>query len=605
MAEELKHYRIEPDLADEWLTWQCKMIAGFIRGSVYMTNEKGELDECTATCPRGIEGDGESQLKDAARQALFDNSSVLLADQAYGENAQKSCDLIACRFLVDDKLIAVASVMVSSRSDSQRHAVLRMLRWGGMWMGSLIQQTLLMNRFPTHQEQNGFSLNLAKNILKRPSSHMAAMDMVNQLADQFSCERVSIGFRQGLTIRLLALSHLASFDSRTQLVRRVEAAMEEAVDQRCTMVYPGEAEQASLVTRAHVELSEQPGGGAVCTVPLPGRSGLIGAVVLERSARRAFAREEVAECESLVRVSGPVLDLKLLNERSWYAKGVESMLDAAAGVIGSAYLKLKVLTLVLLAFILILSFVDGRYEVTAQAGIEGSVRQILVAPQNGYVKKAMVQAGNRVKKGQIMAQLDDRSLQLERLKWQSERNKVEKQYQQALAEHDRIELGILGAQIAQVDAELLLVETQLEHTQLRAPFDGMVVSGDLSQSLGAPVDVGQVLFEVALLDSYRVALEIDDNDIAGINKGKHGKLIIAALPQSAIAITVDQVIPIAVSSGVRNYFRVEASLDERADLLLPGMRGIAKIDLGERKLLWIWTHALTERIRFWLLSMGW
>ena len=42
----------------------------------------------------------------------------------------------------------------------------------------------------------------------------------------------------------------------------------------------------------------------------------------------------------------------------------------------------------------------------------------------------------------------------------------------------------------------------------------VVVSGDLTQSLGAPLERGQVMLELAPLDAYRVTLQVDERDIA-------------------------------------------------------------------------------------------
>ncbi|MCP4288486.1 MAG: HlyD family efflux transporter periplasmic adaptor subunit, partial [Gammaproteobacteria bacterium] len=184
------------------------------------------------------------------------------------------------------------------------------------------------------------------------------------------------------------------------------------------------------------------------------------------------------------------------------------------------------------------------------------------------------------------------------------RNKLEKEYQNALAKHDRTELSVLRAQIDQVDAELRLVGEEIARLQMHAPFAGVVVSGDLSQSLGAPVETGQVLFEVASLDRYRVILEVDEHDVAGLDSGKSGHLIIAALPQTSFAISLDQVVPVAVSGEASNFFRVEASLEESSSLLRPGMRGVAKVEMGQRNLLWIWTHSVIDRIRLWIWSAG-
>jgi hypothetical protein len=50
------------------------------------------------------------------------------------------------------------------------------------------------------------------------------------------------------------------------------------------------------------------------------------------------------------------------------------------------------------------------------------------------------------------------------------------------------------------------VEEHLERAQLRAPFESLIVSGDLSQSIGAPVERGKVLFEVAPLEAIALSL---------------------------------------------------------------------------------------------------
>ena len=92
--------------------------------------------------------------------------------------------------------------------------------------------------------------------------------------------------------------------------------------------------------------------------------------------------------------------------------------------------------------------------------------------------------------------------------------------------------------------------------------------------------------------------------MAGLEAGQDGQLVIAALPQTTFAVSVRQVVPVAISGEGRNYFRVEATLDEPSLLLRPGMKGVAKINMGQRKLIWIWTHTVVDRLRLWFWSVG-
>ena len=105
----------------------------------------------------------------------------------------------------------------------------------------------------------------------------------------------------------------------------------------------------------------------------------------------------------------------------------------------------------------------------------------------------------------------------------------------------------------------------------------MVVTGDLSQSLGSPVERGKVLFEVAPLDAYRVVLQVDERDIADVAVGQHGELLLAAAPDRPLAFTVEKITPVSTAREGRNYFRVEAQARADPGPPAPGMEGVGKI----------------------------
>jgi len=230
------------------------------------------------------------------------------------------------------------------------------------------------------------------------------------------------------------------------------------------------------------------------------------------------------------------------------------------------------------------------------------VQRAISVPMAGYVAQANVRAGDIVRQGDILFTLDARDLRLERLKWMSQKSQYRREHSEALADHDRAKVRILGAQIEQTEAQVALIEEQLERIKVAAPFDSFVVSGDLSQSLGAPVERGDVLFEVAPLDDYRVILKVDERDIGEVSIGQAGLLALSSMPHEPIPIEVEKITPVSTAEEGINYFRVEAALSEKASQRLsPGMEGIGKIGIGQRKLVWIWTHKITHWMRmfFW------
>ena len=116
----------------------------------------------------------------------------------------------------------------------------------------------------------------------------------------------------------------------------------------------------------------------------------------------------------------------------------------------------------------------------AGAGLTGCDR--------GYVATAPVRAGAQVRRGDVLATLDDRDLRLEQARYRSEADQAEQKYHDANARRDRTAAAQASAQQRQAQAQLDLVDEKLSRSRITAPLDGLVVSGDLTQLLGSPVE---------------------------------------------------------------------------------------------------------------------
>ncbi|MCV2351103.1 efflux RND transporter periplasmic adaptor subunit [Paucibacter sp. Y2R2-4] len=250
------------------------------------------------------------------------------------------------------------------------------------------------------------------------------------------------------------------------------------------------------------------------------------------------------------------------------------------------------------ALLLLLLPVDDR--VTAQTIIEGQKRQVISAPFEGYIREALVRPGDHVNKGQTLLRLDDRDLKLEQAKLRGERDQAGARLRQAMAEREAAAIALAGAELQGVDGQLALVEAKLARAQLFTPMDGTVVTGDWVQQLGAPVEAGKELFEIAS-EGYRIVLHIPERDIARVRSGQSGVLRLAGLPHTGHSLVVNRVTATAsVQDGV-NGFRAEASWIGDTPALSPGMQGIAKVVVGKSNLLSIWTRESLDwlRLKIW------
>lgn len=592
-AHSVKSDGLNTDLANKWLIWQCKMIADVITGTVYDAN--GNL-----LAMRPANGPGADKLAIAGQQMFESDKPVITTEITYGNTNGRLGDIIATPVKEGERTLGYVALLMTPRPQSRQNVVLQLLQWGGYWLESLSQLS-----DGIQIEAGAFTQTLMASVLRYDNSHKACMEIAASISDRLNCERVTIGLRKGMVVRTECISHLANFDERTQLVRRIEASMEESIDQDTVITLPGLPSTDSVIDKAHRELQSNDGNNSsIATFPLQGQE-VFGAITLERPDSSPFDKDTVAWCESVLSAIAPVLELKRFEERSILSKLRDSARRSSQSLFGPEHLKLKLAGAIAATTLIIAGIVPGNHIVTAPAVIEGSQSQILAAPIAGFIKSSDVRAGDKVSEGQLIATLDDRPLQLELKKWQGEENKVKKAYQEALAKKARTELSILRARSEQVEAEHALARERLERATIKAPFDGYVTSGDLSQSLGAPVEVGDVLFEVAPAEEYKVIVKVDERDMAGVDNNKSGKVIIAALPGDPIPFEVDQVVPLAVSGEGNSYFRIEAEFDQVTPTLRPGMEGVARLDMGKRKLLWIWTHKLVDKVRLWIWSIGW
>jgi multidrug resistance efflux pump len=448
-------------------------------------------------------------------------------------------------------------------------------------------------------ERLNAALDLIALSLEHTGFQEAADALAGELATRLGAERVSIGFQQRRRLRLLSLSNRARFSHRTDVVRDIEAAMQEAMDQGDTLVFPLPPDRPARVTWAAAKLNRRQGTGGVLTVPISTRDHVVGAITAECPAGQVFRAETIELLETIAALIGPLLADKQRNELGMGERLLTWLRDSGQRLLGPQHLGRKLAVLAILATLLGLATVQSDFRVAARAQLEGAEQRALVAPMSGYIASANVRPGDQVFADQQLAALEDRELQLELTKWQSTREQVAREYRAAVATHDRAQVAVLRAQLDQASAEVERVTTLLNRTRLTAPFNGVVVRGDLSQSLGAPVERGQVLLEIAPLDHYRVALEVDERDVALLQPGQTGQLVLAARPDRTHSIRLENITPVVTTQEGRSFFRVEASLDADTRQLRPNMDGVAKLVVGQRSLLWIWTRGLWDGLSLW------
>lgn len=588
-------------VASRWLVWQCKMISDVKVGAVFVRKNSAEDGlEMLAGWPENDFGSMVPKLYELAEDVMADQSSKISKVTCSLSAEETVCDVTSLPLHYGNEIIGAVVFLQSIRSLAQKEAVLQLFQWGCAW--------LEMTLSAAYEEQNQLHplvTGLSKLALKDAPIAVVGHEICNLLVQQLECKRVSLGIRHGLQIHTVALSNQLRFDPRSSSVREMETAMEEAVDQKQSVIYPQVDEGNTLVTHKHARLSSLHEDSSILTVVISQSDKIIGSILMLRSANKPFTKQEVKILEYAAELLGPILTLKLKEEDSIGTMLFQTIKKRLVPLFGIENFALKISTLGLFILLALLSLIKTEDYVYAKSSLEGATQQVIVAPQDGFIKSAQVRAGDRIEVNQTLVSLDDHDLKLEHERLLSERNKLTKEYQETLALRQRAKMSILLAQIAQVEAKLDLVVKKLNRVHLEAPFSGIVVSGDLSHSFGAPVKKGEQLFEIAPFGDYRVHLNIDDHDISKLQVGQSGSLRLVGLPYEPLDITISKITPVSSAVEGGNYFRVEATI-LKADKtrLRPGMQGVTKIEVAKESVLWVWTHTIIERIRLWLWSIG-
>ncbi|MFT4628764.1 MAG: membrane fusion protein (multidrug efflux system) [Myxococcota bacterium] len=242
--------------------------------------------------------------------------------------------------------------------------------------------------------------------------------------------------------------------------------------------------------------------------------------------------------------------------------------------------------------------VAGRGEVadTLQASaIVESLRQAdLVPSATGRVIEVRVDDGDRVLAGDVLAVLENVSLDASAARTGVEARRLTQQVAELEALHSR---GAVSDKDLE-DARFQLRTAQLSaseasrsqgETRLTAPFDGVVASRQIR--VGELAGSGQAAFQVVDLDALRVVASMPERDLPRVRAGQTARLTSAYDDEVWTSGVVDRVAPVVdPTSGT---FRVTISVEAGQRTLRPGQFVTIDLEVGrERDVLTVPKRAL-------------
>ncbi len=448
-------------------------------------------------------------------------------------------------------------------------------------------------------------LRLAHALSRQSRFTPAAMDLCNQLCARMGADRVSLAWRHGLGMRLVAISHVEHFDAKSNITRALEEVMEEAQEQESILVYP-ETEGSQAVLRAHAAYARLAAAEGptpqMCTVPLDGAGGVVGVLSLERMGR-GFDADELWELQQTGQAVCAWLTHLQAQDRWFGLRWWDAMRRSAAQLLGPRHTAAKAAALGAALFLLVGAIWPWNYRVDAILAVRSRDLLFMPAPFDGYLREVHVNVGDEVAGGTTLVELDTRDLLLEASMADADLVRYTREAEKAMAARQLAEMQIALARQQQALAKLELTRFQLANAQVKAPYDGVVIEGELKKNLGAPVRKGDLLLKLARTTRTYLELEIDQAYVHEVRVGTRGEFALVGRPGERYPITLTQLDPAAVSKDGRTVYLARAALaGQHQPDWRPGMGGNAKLDAGDRPLIWVLTQRTVRFLRefFWL-----
>jgi biotin carboxyl carrier protein len=516
------------------------------------------------------------------------------------------------------EIVAVAAVITRCLNlERARQRLLSMQLVAGYFEFFNLKRGAEANKMMAQNHQR--VLQLSRAVADAEGFLSAAMNLCNELASATGATRVSLGWLKGRLVRVKALSHTEEFDKKQELIVHLEKTMEECYDQENIVLYdPSGANPGDAVTRQAAILSRSQSGHVVLSLPLRRHADIEGVVTLEFLGSESINPRMIESLTIAVDLLAPQLYDRHENDHWLITKVGISAQDTAEELLGPKHWIAKLVTAGVIILLLVLfnffnlctttkylSWMDVRlmYRVTAPITFEALEKRSLCAPFDGQIDQVWKLPGEPVKAGTPLF-----SLKTDDLDKQLAKSNSDALYHQRKAEAYAADSTKIADQLAEqaqeqeAEAQSALYQSQIERAVVKAPFDGQILKGDLSDKKDTTVKEGEEQMVFGDPSKLRAALTVNERDIQDVAKGSTGSLATTSKPMDKVKFDVTRLVPQGQPKEGNNVFTVYAKPVEVAPSWRPGMAGEARVDVGKRTIAWVWSHRLLEfiRLKLWM-----
>jgi len=225
--------------------------------------------------------------------------------------------------------------------------------------------------------------------------------------------------------------------------------------------------------------------------------------------------------------------------------------------------------------------INAMYSGTAP--IEAFADATVIAKVGGEVREILVEEGDDVVSGQVLARLDGDRLRLESQQAEATLRKLERNYQRNIDLKEKALISAGDFEKIQFEMEALqasfdLARLEYSYTDIRAPIDGVI--SERFVKIGNTIDVNAETFQVTSLEPLISYLHIPEREFRRIDPSQTASIDVDALQGARFEAKVARVSPI-VDPGT-GTFKITIEVSDPTRKLKPGMFGRINIIYDSR-----------------------
>lgn len=216
--------------------------------------------------------------------------------------------------------------------------------------------------------------------------------------------------------------------------------------------------------------------------------------------------------------------------------------------------------------------IHATYDTTAKIAADSEAP--VIARAEGQVVEILVEEGDLVSAGQLLARLDGDRARLQMLQAQVNLEKASREYERQINLSKRglvsvASLETLKYDVASLQATYELQKLNYEYTMIKAPIGGVIASRNIKS--GAHVRTNDAVFAIANTDRLVVHLKIPQTELSKFSVGHVATVRVDAMPAVSYEAHIARISP---TIDARNgTFRATAYIDNASRDLVPGMFG--------------------------------